>query len=404
MKRGILPTILHRPLGTVARTAFVTLLVGGGAAMLIASGCLPRVPVPVEVPTPPQALTIALPATVDVNIPFGLSAFDVAAAEGGTWHDATGRALAAPASGPWRVDANSPVVTLGGVRQPSGWLELRPKDGELFTVRKRSYRGTLRVKVSQTGKLIVRNRVGTEDYLCSVMGREVYPSWNPHALLAQAVAARTYMLFALGGRDHLSVWDMAYHGVAEEDPRTTAAVLSSAGIVLAWEERVLPAYFHACCGGHTAPVDKLQPTSPVIPPLAGRPCRWCRAARRYEWQVRIPTSQIKSALKGKVTTVKTLTPEGREPDGYARHILVNRTHKAPAYAFRSAVGASKLLSTNFTAKRRGRSFVFEGRGHGHGVGLCQWGAQGMAQSGKNWQEILKYYYPGASLRKCGAGE
>ena len=78
--------------------------------------------------------------------------------------------------------------------------------------------------------------------------------------------------------------------------------------------------------------------------------------------------------------------------------MLNGTKKIDANQFRLAVGARRLKSTAFSTTRHGRDVEFSGRGWGHGVGLCQWGAHGMAKAGKSWREILNHYYPGGELR------
>jgi len=74
-----------------------------------------------------------------------------------------------------------------------------------------------------------------------------------------------------------------------------------------------------------------------------------------------------------------------------------QTLSMPATAFRRAIGTSELYSHHFQVERDGTSWVFKGAGHGHGVGLCQWGARGLARSGKNFLQILDYYYPGSQV-------
>jgi stage II sporulation protein D len=279
---------------------------------------------------------------------------------------------------------------------------------ELFTLGRRTYRGTLRVGAREQGNLEVRNRVRAHDYLCSVVGREVYPEWDEHALMAQAVAARTYMIYALGSRHYLSGADMAYRGVESEHPSTTRAVERTRGIVLTYGGRILPAYFHSTCGGHTMAVERFADTVEPCDPLAGRPCAWCSRSPSFRWGARIKAEQIAVSLSqsglARVQAVHSLTPLDKEPDGYARRMLVNGSADVNAYAFRLAVGASRLKSTNFDVAARGDCFDFTGRGHGHGVGLCQWGAQGLAAEARlNWQEILEFYYPGAALRRAAPG-
>ena len=98
--------------------------------------------------------------------------------------------------------------------------------------------------------------------------------------------------------------------------------------------------------------------------------------------------------------VRSISPEGAEPDGYARFVLVNDEVRMAAGALQLALGPNRIRSTCFRVTAEAGSFRFAGHGYGHGVGLCQWGARGMANDGKSWQEILLHYYPGALLQKA----
>jgi len=85
-----------------------------------------------------------------------------------------------------------------------------------------------------------------------------------------------------------------------------------------------------------------------------------------------------------------------------RWVLVNGTKRIKAVELRRALGTSRIRSTDFSVTREGNAFEFTGRGWGHGVGMCQWGAYGMALKGARWQEILAHYYPGAQVLNVAA--
>jgi stage II sporulation protein D len=73
--------------------------------------------------------------------------------------------------------------------------------------------------------------------------------------------------------------------------------------------------------------------------------------------------------------------------------------KLTAVELRQRVGYGRLHSLDFSVRRDGGGFAFEGRGSGHGAGMCQWGAAGFAREGKSYREILAHYYPGAELTR-----
>jgi stage II sporulation protein D len=296
------------------------------------------------------------------------------------------------------LSAADGTLTLDGERQPEGELELHPNDG-LFRIAETTYRGRLRVRAGSEGELEAFNVLPPEDYLGSVVGSEMYSSWPLEALMAQAVAARTFMLYALRARGHLNTTDMAYKGVAgESDPAELATQLTR-GIVLTHEGRILPAYFHSACGGRTVPVEEVFAEEPLAP-LGGVECGWCRQSPYYDWQARVPAALIAEALGDRgIRQVRSLLTRGQGRAGNARFVVVNGEKRMTAAAFRLAVGPDVVRSTRFSVTGTAEGYLFVGGGYGHGVGLCQWGAHGLAEAGAGWQEILRYYYPDAAVRK-----
>jgi stage II sporulation protein D len=290
-------------------------------------------------------------------------------------------------------------LVLDGVEQAEPQLELRPKGSEC-SVDDRAYQGGLLVKAGSEGRLTVFNLLEPEQYLRSVVGSEMYSGWPLETLMAQAVAARTFMVYTLSTKGYLSRVDMAYRGVAGESAAADLATELTRGIVLTYHDRILPAYFTNTCGGRTVPVEKVFAMEPAAP-LGRVKCDWCRESPSYEWTAEIPGAQIAERLgDARISTVSSIKTEGAEPDGYARFVVINGEVRLGAHAFGLAVGSELIKSACFTVTERDGQFRFEGRGSGHGVGLCQWGARGMAEAGKSWMDILLCYYPEAALQKA----
>lgn len=389
--------------GCAARscTALVLCLLGAGLVVLLLSYVRLRRPLPAVPPLPAAPATIARPPVVRVLIARSKPELSVSCRGRGTWYgvDAGEPRVALLGTGPWVVSSKGERLALDGAEQPEAALELRPYRGA-FQLEGRAYRGSLLVKLEADGGLIALNVLEPEQYLRSVVGSEMYSSWPLNALMAQAVAARTFMLHAVEAKGHLNRADMSYKGVAGESRSTDLAVELTRGIILTYEGRLLPAYFQSTCGGATTAAGKVFAEEPMRP-LAGVSCDWCRRSPWYEWRAEVPAALLADLFADKgLRTVRSIVPEGTEPDGYARFVTINGKVRMAAGAFRRAVGPGLIKSARFRVTAQGDRFIFEGRGYGHGVGLCQWGARGLAQTGTGWQDILRHYYPGAVLRKA----
>lgn len=323
-------------------------------------------------------------------------------------------------------------VMLDGRAYP-GTLVLRPAAGDAV--------GAVAMAVAVAGRLDVVNHVGLEAYLPGVLERELYASWPAATFEAQAVAARSYAIWeralqasrdpSAGGRG----WDLesdvasqAYIGTAT-NPKAVDAVRRTRGVVLAYDGRVLPAFYSSTCGGRgqdAAAVfaDRVDD----LPPLRGVPReRCCEASKKYRWRGERDAATLATRLAawGRVnrhpvgamrglSAVRIAVRNGAgRPTGYAVTDGSGRVFTLDAEQFRFACNfdggdagskleaSMKLLSGDVEPRiDAGRVIFDEGRGYGHGVGMCQWGARGRALAGERYSQILAAYYGRASLMRA----
>jgi stage II sporulation protein D len=313
------------------------------------------------------------------------------------------------------------------VFEPGDEVEIRPAAPHVLRVDGTVYRGTIHLVLDRDGRrLDAVNGVPLEPYLAGVIGAEMPFYWEPQAWKAQAIAARTYAWFIkerFGVKRH---WDVGrteghqvYRGVAAESAQVWTAVNETAGQVLTAEmegkQVVFPSYYSAICGGHTE--DSKAVFGETYAPLQGVACPYCRDAARVDqfyWpMVQMGNREVTTRLEKHYPALKALGRVARiEPsrqsdyDGFSRVTqfrLVGTNGKAEtvrAEDLRLALDPSgrKIQSTCFRLLDKGDRWMFlAGRGWGHGVGMCQTGAEGMARRGHKAEQILRYYYPGSQI-------
>lgn len=287
-----------------------------------------------------------------------------------------------------------------------------------FDVEGRIYRGKLRL-VANGGGWDVVNVVDLEQYVAGVIGWEMIASWPVEALKAQAIASRTYALFEMerrrGSGDN---WDLddttqfqVYGGVGPADNpkhwRETANVLearqATTGMVLTYNGKGFRAYFHSTSGGATTDPATALLVDDVIEPLKGVDLGdFDKDSPKARWELRLPEGEVKARLIEKgVTPYDIIRIENNETSASGHAItlkLFDRTghHRiVSAVSIRQALG---LYSTRFKGEKNGDEWVFSGQGYGHGCGMCQWSARGMAKAGWDSERILGTMYPGSELK------
>lgn len=281
------------------------------------------------------------------------------------------------------------------------------KDGEI-RLNGVSYRGRVRFIPQINGRFLIVEELDMESYLAGVLGSEMPGGWENQALFSQAVAARTYALYKKKKQNneayHIDRLEMAYNGKTKESQKIWEIVEKSKGIIMVYDWLIFPGYFHSTCGGHTEGVDHVFNEKP-FPPLKGVECGYCNASKYFRWQTEIGKREISEKLRTSGLNVNDRFSIQSEDFGQGGHASIielidsSGIKKMDANKFRLLIGQNKLFSTAFESCDNNQSIKFSGKGWGHGVGLCQYGAQNMANSGFKWHEILQHYYPEVELVK-----
>jgi stage II sporulation protein D len=281
--------------------------------------------------------------------------------------------------------------------------------GDFIRVNGKNYRGWIELRKNRNGRILVINELDIEDYLKGVIASEVPNDWDFEVLKAQAVAARTYALYqkrTSGKRPYhilATVSSQVYNGSNGERVNTVRAVQDTKGIFVAYRGEAIPAFYHSSCGGHTEDAAELWGIDE--PYLKGVDCECQEIIPNGLWEKRIRLSLMDRTIKKlgyRVDSVSDMRIGAVTRAGRVKEIVVgpaSRTTVVPADALRAALGSTVVPSVFFELDVSEGEAVFSGRGSGHGVGLCQWGAKEMAKRGFDYKAILSHYYPGTGLLK-----
>jgi stage II sporulation protein D len=336
--------------------------------------------------------------------------------------------------------------TGGGVsldQWKSAYLVVQPKDPDgVVWIGDRWYRG--RVIVSPTGDgLTAVNWVDVEQYLYSVLGGEMNGNWHQEALKAQAVAARTYALHKqVSTRSDLydvvdTTVSQVYRGIQDESTGTQMAVNGTKGQVLTNGGRLIDALFHSSAGGMTDNSGEVW--SNQLPYLVAVP-DFDQEAPVYQWKKRFSVAEINNLLGcGNGGTIKAFNPVKKTTGGRIKLMEVQSSNgncrvdgetiqkrldlKSTKFAIvpvyndppvaskdNKPVAGKPVTSTSKDNKpvvkdtpkplsKEMTGFEVNGNGFGHGLGLSQYGALGMAKKGYNYQDIVLHYYNGKAGTK-----
>ena len=286
------------------------------------------------------------------------------------------------------------------------------------------YPGAIRVSVD-SGHLELINLVDTERYVAGVVAREIWPTFDREAYRAQAIVARSFVLHEMIDREYAR-YDIAstqgaqvYRGLRldETGRRAARAADHTRGVVVtssrSGAERLVCTYYSAACGGMSQSAAIFGLANDIEPLGGGVRCDHCKIApaKTYRWgPVRMTLTEVRSRLAARFSSMRSVqridsievtdrTPSGRpvrvrvtDASGQSWDLLAER--------FRLAIGWSTMRSTDCSIRVAGDFIVLKnGRGFGHGLGLCQWGMEGLARSGQRAGAIVRYYFPGSNLTR-----
>ncbi|MBI4592889.1 MAG: SpoIID/LytB domain-containing protein [Candidatus Rokubacteria bacterium] len=258
------------------------------------------------------------------------------------------------------------------------------------------------------GGLAVVNELPLEEYVAGVLRAEADERWPHEALRAQAIVSRTYAAYhrMIGaGKPYQIIASTAHQQYVGRVPASSpvwGAVRETAEQVLRWEGELFPAFYHTESGGYTEDPRTVFAANnmPALKPVV---CPFSAGSPHFYWNLDLKLGDLSESLRRNgvsVGTVSAIEVTERTPSLRATVVTVRGVRGAARVRgndFRRFVGYDTLKSTLFAVAIDGGVARFAGRGYGHGVGLCQWGAKGMAEQGHTARQILEFYYPGATL-------
>lgn len=327
----------------------------------------------------------------------------------------------------------TPVWASGAVRlaTPRGPMTRRELElrGSLIQIGRSRYPESVHLRLAGTGIEAI-NRLDIETYLQGVLPGELPSRFHIEAQKALAVAARSYTLAQREKHEDSDLCDgthcQMYVGLRRASSRALAALAATRRQVLKHQGRICTTFYSADCGGrstsaehvplrdkpHEGPISYLRP----VIDRAGPGDYFCSHSPFHTWTVTLDERTLARKLAEETGIpngrVIGLTVLQRDPSGYVLSIKADVAASdsdppsmLPAalpftmtgWRFRNLAGAYTLRTTRFQIHAENGNFVFNGAGNGHGLGLCQYGADGMGQRGFNYRQILAHYYPGSRL-------
>ena len=260
------------------------------------------------------------------------------------------------------------------------------------------YGGDLRC-LCDLGTMVFLNNCDIEQYIAGVVRTEGGPGKNLEFHKSQAVLARTYMYrhFKRHIIDRYNLCDnthcQAFNGLSEDSVINKAALETKGLVILDSDSTLVLSAFHSNCGGETSISEDVWLSGHYYFKSVVDP--YCRNSRNATWKKSIPLSEWEGYLKN-----SGLVADEKNPQSYNFQMTSRQNnYRTGSFSlpFSQIRNDLDLRSGFFSVTREGDSIAFNGRGYGHGVGLCQEGAMVMAGRGFKYDGIIRFYYSGVII-------
>ena len=265
----------------------------------------------------------------------------------------------------------------------------------------------VRIKRSESGKIDI---VPLEDYIIGVVAGEMPVSFEEEALKAQAVVSRSYVMYQItkNAKKEYDVVDTVLNQVyIDSDSLKTKwkdkyeeyynkvmnAVKNTAYQYIVYDGKIAETLFFSTSAGYTENSEDVFISK--VPYLRSVESKWDSVAPTFQRVVKYSHDDFLGLLKlpsSKEIIVKVLA---KTKAGRINSIQIN----GKTYTGKEVVSLLKLKSTNFTIKEADNIVTITTKGYGHGVGMSQYGAEGMAKEGYTYDQIIKHYYTGVEIKK-----
>lgn len=288
-------------------------------------------------------------------------------------------------------------------------IHIYPAQGNLL-FEDREYQGSLIIMHNEQSVYLI-NSIDIEEYVCSVLRTESWPGWPLEVNKAFAIASRSYVIGVVLGNPNNK---LPYHVKNTNKHQTytgahTNAVLKEAveqtrGIFLTYDKKPIIAMFDSCCGGVVPAHIHGGADFSKAPYLARQyACTFCKECKMYKWKAQYPLDQIEKLLKKEyknIKKIKTMKVAKTDKAGLVQQVQVKGQHKPVHVTGKKLYSLfSKVRSFCFDVMVNANDVIFTGRGIGHHMGLCQWGAREMVRQGYDYKSILQFYYPNTQFMR-----
>lgn len=295
------------------------------------------------------------------------------------------------------------------------YIKIQSQEGNPIQVNNRYFVGTVIFKVTKNETIEIINELDLETYLLGVLLGETSDDFQLEAIKAQAITSRTFALSEMASHQNQpwhvksSVKAQVFSGMSSVPEKIKNAILQTRGEILNDRGKIFRSYFSSSCGGSTADLTSLPWETDNASVMQSRECPFCKKIKpsNFNWEIKYSKSQLLNLFINAGHKINSITSlEIGSQDSFGRVLSLNvfdQEQKLTINALRFRVevlkDTFKFRSCLFTINTDGNNYIFRGTGWGHGVGLCQYGSQGMAKEGRNCYDILKFYYTGVQFSK-----
>ena len=306
---------------------------------------------------------------------------------------------------PLKITVTKNEIFLNKIKYNKDIIQIKPVNGNLILDGK-PYQGSFYI-IKHPTKFMFINKVEIEDYVCSVLHTESWPGWSLEVNKILAIACRTYAaskaLESKGKKKPFHIMNTNKHqtyGGAHHNQILRQAVEKTKGIVVGQNNKPILAMFDCCCGGIIpARIENFDFSK--TPYLARTyACNFCKDCKIFSWKAEFSHANFEKIIKNKIEQFSKLKQITLNQDsaGLVKKVIIKdleKDHHLDGPILYSML--KEIVSFNFSIEQTIDKIIITGKGYGHHMGLCQWGAKKMVDLGLDYKHILSFYYPETTL-------